>query len=82
MLVCMRTTLQLNDELVADAKIAAARRGRTLSQFIEDALRQAMAPRDGEKRPPVAVPTSQGAPRPGVNLDDSAGLLDVMDETR
>ncbi len=77
----MRTTLQLNDGLVADAKVAAARRGRTLSQFIEDALRQALAPRDSEKRPPVAVPTSSGAPRPGVNLDDSAALLELMDES-
>lgn len=80
MLVCMRTTLKLDDGLVADAKVVAARRGRTLSQFIEDALRQALAPRDAERHPPVTVPTSPGAALPGVNLDDSAALLELMDE--
>jgi predicted transcriptional regulator len=47
MLVCVRTTLQLDDELVAQAKISAARSGRTLSQVIEDALRQAGRSRPG-----------------------------------
>jgi predicted transcriptional regulator len=34
----MRTTLQLDDALVSEAKVLAARTGRTLSQVIEDAL--------------------------------------------
>lgn len=82
MLVCMRTTLQLDDELVVQAKISAARSGRTLSQVIEDALRQALAPRAEPARPRASVPTSPGRPLPGVNLDDNAGLLDLMDGSR
>ena len=82
MLICMRTTLQLDDELVVQAKISAARSGRTLSQVIEDALRQALAPRAEPTRRRVSVPTSPGRPRPGVNLDDNAGLLDLMDGSR
>lgn len=82
MLICMRTTLQLDDELIVQAKIRAARSGRTLSQVIEDALRQALAPRAELSEQRVAVPTSPGRPRPGVNLDDNANLLDLMDDSR
>lgn len=82
MLFCMRTTLELDDELVVQAKISAARSGRTLSQVIEDALRQAFAARAEPARPRVQVPTSPGRPLPGVNLDDNAGLLDLIDGNR
>ncbi|MGH3940438.1 MAG: hypothetical protein ACRDTG_17735 [Pseudonocardiaceae bacterium] len=78
----MRTTLQLDDALVVQAKISAARSGRTLSQVIEDALRQALVPRAEPARLRVSVPTSPGRLRPGVNLDDNAGLLDLMDGSR
>ncbi|MGH3574529.1 MAG: hypothetical protein ACRDUW_22355, partial [Pseudonocardiaceae bacterium] len=71
--------MQLDDQLVVQAKITAARTGRTLSQVIEDALRQALAPRAGSTRQRASVPTSPGRPLPGVNLDDNAGLLDLMD---
>lgn len=82
MLICVRTTLQLDDDLVVQAKINAARTGRTLSQVIEDALRQALASRAEPPRPRALVPTSPGRPLPGVNLDDNAGLLDFMDDSR
>lgn len=79
----MRTTLQLDDELVVQAKISAARSGRTLSQVIEDALRQALASRaEPTHRRRASVPTCPGRPLPGVNLDDNAGLLDLMDGNR
>ncbi|MGH3685167.1 MAG: DUF6364 family protein [Pseudonocardiaceae bacterium] len=78
----MRTTLQLDDQLVVQAKISAARSGRTLSQVIEDALRQALATRADPTRPRTSVPTSPGRPLAGVNLDDNAGVLDLMDGSR
>jgi plasmid stability protein len=82
MLVYMRTTLQLDDELVVQAKIRAARSGRTLSQVIEDALRQAHADHVEPTRRRVLVPTSPGCPLPGVNLHDNADLLDLMADSR
>ena len=82
MLTYGRTTLQLDDDLVVQAKISAARTGRTLSQVTEDALRQALAPRGEPARPRTTVPTSPGCPQPGVNIDDNAGLLDLMDRDR
>ena len=78
----MRTTLQLDDELIVQAKVTAARTGRTLSQVIEDALRQMLARRAGPLCRRAVVPTSPGRPLPAVNLDDNAGLLELVDKTR
>lgn len=36
----MRTTLNIDDELIKEAKIAAIREGITLTEYIERALRQ------------------------------------------
>ena len=41
-LTCMRTTLNLDDELVTEAKILAVRRRTTLTAVIEDALRDVL----------------------------------------
>lgn len=76
-----RTTVQLDEELLRSAKELAARTGRTLTAVIEDALRQALAQRDERKRrPPVELPTFCGdGIRPGVDLDDSAALSELME---
>lgn len=71
--------MQLDDALISEAKVLAARTGRTLSQVIEDALRQTLVPRQREA-PAPALPTSPGAPRAGVQLDDNAALRDLMDD--
>jgi hypothetical protein len=75
----MRTTLQLDDSLVSEAKVVAARTGRTLSQVIEDALRQTLIPRQRDAGNPVVLPTSPGALLAGVDLDDGVALRDLMD---
>ena len=79
----MRTTIRLNERLLADAKQLAARTGRTLTAVIEDALRRALndaKPSKGSDRP--KVPTFRGSGlQPGVDLDDTSALLDVMERT-
>lgn len=78
----MRTTISIDDRLLAEAKQAAARSGRTLNAVVEDALREALARQRRERRQPrVPLPTFAGGRlRPGVDLDDSSGLLDLMEE--
>lgn len=80
----MRTTVRLNDDLLRKTRALAAETGRTLTAVIEDALREALArARARRKRPRVALPTFRGQGlQPGVDLDDSAGLLDVMNDGR
>lgn len=77
----MRTTIRIDDRLLAEAKAQAARSGRTLTAVIEDALRAAIASRDRRATTdPPDLPISRGGRlRPGVDLDDSAALLDVME---
>lgn len=81
MLRHMRTTIRLDDRLLAEAKAFAARTGRTLTSVIEDALRRLMAPEKGAQRSRVRLPVSsqKGGLREGVDLDDSAALLDLME---
>jgi hypothetical protein len=81
MLLCMRTTIRIDDELLKGAKQLAAASGRTLTAVIEDALRMMLALRkDKGKRPKVRLETRGGrGVQPGVDLDDSASLLALMD---
>jgi Arc/MetJ family transcription regulator len=76
----MRTTITIDDELLAEAKAAAAKSGRTLNAVVEDALREAFA-RRREQRPRLPpVSDAKGWVRPGVNIDSNAELLDLMEE--
>ena len=77
----MRTTINLPDPLLRDAKRAAASSGRTLTAFIHDALREALARSKRRPAAPVGRLTTCGGTglQPGVDLDDSAGLLDLME---
>lgn len=77
----MRTTIRLDDELLSEAKQIAARTNRTLTAVIEDALRQHLSQqKELEERKPVRLKTVDGrGPLPGVDLDDSAALLDLME---
>ena len=82
MVFCMRTTLNLDDELLIGAKELAARNRTTLTAVIEDALRNKLSGTDdGERLPPVELPASRmsGGVRPGVDLDDTAALLDLLE---
>ena len=81
MLLCMRTTIQLDDQLLLEAKQYAAQTGRTLKAVIEDALREALA-RTEVTRPQTRVPlkTFKGrGVQSGVDLDDTSSLLDLME---
>jgi len=77
----MRTTVRLDQRLLIEAKKYAAESGRTLTAVLEDALRETLAKRSARvKRTPVRLKTVKGdGLRPGVDLDDSAALLDLME---
>ena len=80
----MRTTIRLDDELFGAAKRHAIETGRTLTAVIEDALRRDLT-RRAPDRPAVTIelPVARGGGvlQPGVDLDDSAALLDAMGTT-
>ncbi len=78
----MRTTIRMDDDLLRQAKEHAARTGTTLTRVIEDAVRQLLARRRmNQVREPVRLPTFCGEGlQPGVDLDDTAALVELMDE--
>lgn len=77
----MRTTINLDDALLAEAKQVAARTGRTLAAVVEDALRESLHRRHHTARRAVELPVfGEGGAQPGVDLDDSAALLDLMEQ--
>jgi hypothetical protein len=80
----MRTTIKIDDLLLAEAKTLAAGSGRTLNAVIEDALRADLARRRRSlpEHPAIRLPTFKGGHLlPGIDLDDSAALLDRMEGT-
>jgi hypothetical protein len=79
MLVCIRTTLNLDPELIRSAKHEAARTGQTLTSVIEDALRARLLASPPSPDHEFEIVTSPGKLRPGVHLDDSAALVDLME---
>lgn len=76
----MRTTLNLDDELMRQTKTAAVDRGITLTALIEEALREhlrgAADRRTGWR---LRLVTAGGAPRAGVDLDDRDSLYERME---
>jgi hypothetical protein len=77
----MRTTIRLDDSLLRRAKAQAAATGRSLNDFIADAVRAALAPRPARgSEQDIELPTFRGRGlQPGVDLDDTAALLDLME---
>jgi len=80
----MRTTIDLPDDLLAKAKRLAAETKRPLRAVIEDALRETLGRRrTGGRSRSVKLPTfGKSGLQAGVDLDDSAALLDLMDASR
>jgi hypothetical protein len=77
----MRTTINIDDALLAEAKQVAARTGRSLTDVVEDALRESLHRRQRTTRRAVELPVfGEEGLQPGVDLDDSAALLDLMDQ--
>lgn len=81
-----RTTVRLDETLLRKAKKLAAGQGTTLTALIEEGLRTVLANAAAGRaagRRTVALPVSQsrGGPLPGIDLDDSRGLYDLLDDS-
>ena len=83
MLRHMRTTIRLPDDLYREVKVTAASTGRNVTSFIEEALRAALLrehePADLEREAYRVTPVGVGGVVPGVDLTDSARLLELME---
>lgn len=75
----MRTTVTINDELLASAKSVPRRRGYSLGRLLEDALRRELAERRVNRPPTVPVFRGGTGPRPGVDLRSNRALAELLD---
>jgi len=67
MVICVKTTLNIDDTVMAELKREAARQGRTMSEMVETALRLMLR----AQRKPTALP-----PLPAFK---SGTLVDISD---
>ncbi|MGA2614934.1 MAG: ribbon-helix-helix protein, CopG family [Spirochaetia bacterium] len=81
----MRTTIDIQDDLLIELKRLAAQSNRTLKDLVEDAIRAALALRrsevTGAERQALITFKGKGVQR-GVSLDSTSELLDLMDGVR
>lgn len=83
MIICMRTTLDIDDALARAARQQAAQEGRPLTRLIEDALRSYLAPKSRSTEGfELSLLTKGGRTLPGVDLTDRDALYDLMNGHR
>ncbi len=81
MLFCMRTTLNIADDLMRSVKRLAAESGQTVTRVIESALRESLTRRKASRGRPFRLRwvTARGRLRPGVDLTDRDSLYERME---
>lgn len=77
----MRTTLTLDDDVAAKLKAESRRVGRPFRQVLNETLRRGLASqRAAGRRQPFKVATRDlGDLKPGLSLNDVAGLLEQIE---
>jgi hypothetical protein len=81
----MKTTLELPDDLYAEAKVAAAKRNTTFRAIVEHALRREIGERNSEESPyysigPDGIPRIRRKPGSGKVRVTSALVRALMEE--
>lgn len=78
----MRTTIRINDTLLKEARKLSRERNCTLGEIVDEALRLTLVTRKKaakhKRERPLVTFKGSGA-QPGVELNDSAALLGMMD---
>jgi len=79
----MKTTLDLDDRLLREAKQRAAAAGTSLKAYVEDALRARFLPPPERKtaRFRLQLPVVEGTAPPAVEIMDRKALYDFLEKT-
>jgi hypothetical protein len=76
----MRTTLDIDDPILADLKRLQKREGKSLGRLVSDLLAQSLAAPQAAARKPAAAKWITQPMGARVDLGDRDALLDAMDE--
>ena len=76
----MRTTITIDDDLHSAVKVRATAEGKNLSSYVDEALRHYLVTTASAHVPDASgdLILKRDGVFPGVDLDDSAALLDLM----
>ena len=76
----MRTTVNISDDLLAEAKLLATKSRRSLGSVIDDGLRVLLSRQGvGATQSAWSFPTGgAGGLQPGVNLEDREAVADLL----
>jgi hypothetical protein len=82
MVCCMRTTVDLPDELLRQARSRAAEEGTTLTALLADGLRLRLEREAAASSSLRALPVSRngGGMQPWIDAGSNASLLDAADD--
>jgi plasmid stability protein len=82
MLIPMRTTLNLDEDLASVLKKAARRGGQSFTAVVNETLRAGLTKRGGQRRPRRyrLDPASLGGACAGLDLDRALHLADALEE--
>ena len=80
--LCMRTTVDLPDELLRQARTRAAEEGTTLTALLTEGLRLRLGDAQAGRRRQRKLPTSLvgGGLQPWIDPSSNASLLDAADD--
>ena len=79
---CMRTTLNINDALLKEAKKCSIERKCSLGEIIDEALRLSLVTQKKSGTTAIVSPlkTFEGSGiQPGIDLNNNASVLEAMD---
>ena len=76
----MRTTISIDDALLARARKRAAERGQTLGQFVESAVRRDLVAEGTSRDAPILPVFTRGTGmRAGLDPSSNRALFDALD---
>ena len=79
--IVVKTTLNLDEQLLARAKALALGEGTTLTAIVEQSLRARLAPRPRTGKPnEFDLRCVKGTAPPNVDITDREALFDVLDD--
>ena len=76
----MRTTINIDDQLLQSAKHRAIEQGTSLARVIENALRESLSKPKTNAKPIQLITCAGSGAKPGIDLDNSRSLRDIMDD--